>query len=58
MSDIIIELSEKDIHKRRYKPSLMDMNVVHPRKSKVFSSPKDYKRNPKHKGRDLYEWKM
>lgn len=55
MSNIIIELSEKDIHKRRYKPSLMDMNVVHPRKSKVFSSPKDYKRNPKHKGRDLYE---
>lgn len=55
MYDIIITLDEKDIHRRRYKPSLMDMNVIHPRKSKIIPSIKDYRRKPKHKGKDLYE---
>ena len=46
-----INISGDEIRKKKFKPFMMDMNVFHPRKHKVFSSPKDYKRNQKHKGK-------
>lgn len=45
---ITIEIPDDVIRKKRFKPSLMDMNVFHPRKAKVFKSKKDYRRKEKH----------
>ena len=44
-----IEISETEENKKRSKPQLMDMTIWRPRKSKKFSSPKDYTRKQKHK---------
>lgn len=53
--NIVIELSEEEAHKKRFKPSLMEMRVFNPRRAKIFSSAKDYKRNPKHKNKNFDE---